>query len=126
MSKLSHLIFRMVNSNSRNKWEQLTSAIPSKNHSKRFAIVSFLKTGLMSFLNRPVQGSAKISALQVARGRGTVLLVGTAHTSLTFTGPQFEAITRKELNVVGSWMSYSALFPGEEEHGCLDDERGLN
>ena len=59
-------------------------------------------------------GPAKISALQVARGRGTVLLVGTAHTSLTFTGPQFEAITRKELNVVGSWMSYSAPFPGEE------------
>ena len=73
-----------------------------------------LKTGLMSFLNHLEQEPAKISALQVARGRGTVLLVGTAHTSLTFTGPQFEAITRKELNVVGSWMSYSAPFPGEE------------
>ena len=32
----------------------------------------------------------------------------------TFTGPQFEAITRKELNVVGSWMNYSAPFPGTE------------
>ncbi len=59
-------------------------------------------------------GAAKISALQIARGRGTVMLVGTAHSALTFTGPQFESITRKELNVVGSWMSYSAPFPGEE------------
>ena len=52
--------------------------------------------------------------MQVARGRGTVLLVGTAHAPLTFTGPQFEAISRKELNVVGSWMNYSAPFPGAE------------
>lgn len=59
-------------------------------------------------------GPAKISAMQIARGRGTVLLVGTAHAPLTFTGPQFEAISRKELNVVGSWMNYSAPFPGEE------------
>lgn len=57
---------------------------------------------------------AKISAMQVARGRGTVLLVGTSHAPITFTGPQFEAITRKELNVVGSWMNYSAPFPGPE------------
>jgi L-iditol 2-dehydrogenase len=59
-------------------------------------------------------GPAKISAMQVARGRGSVLLVGTSHAPLTFTGPQFEAITRKELNVVGSWMNYSAPFPGPE------------
>lgn len=59
-------------------------------------------------------GPAKISALQVARGRGSVLLVGTSHAPITFTAPQFEAITRKELNVVGSWMNYSAPFPGVE------------
>jgi threonine dehydrogenase-like Zn-dependent dehydrogenase len=59
-------------------------------------------------------GPAKISAMAVARGRGSVLLVGTSHAPLTFTGPQFEAITRKELNVVGSWMNYSAPFPGAE------------
>jgi threonine dehydrogenase-like Zn-dependent dehydrogenase len=57
---------------------------------------------------------AKISAVQVARGRGTILLVGTAHAPITFSGPQFEAISRKELNVVGSWMNYSAPFPGTE------------
>ncbi len=59
-------------------------------------------------------GPAKISALQVARGRGSVLLVGTSHAPITFTAPQFEAITRKELDVVGSWMNYSAPFPGAE------------
>jgi len=59
-------------------------------------------------------GPAKISAMGVARGRGSVLLVGTSHAPITFTGPQFEAITRKELNVVGSWMNYSAPYPGKE------------
>jgi L-iditol 2-dehydrogenase len=59
-------------------------------------------------------GPAKISAMAVARGRGFVLLVGTSHAPLTFTGPQFEAITRNELNVIGSWMNYSAPFPGAE------------
>jgi threonine dehydrogenase-like Zn-dependent dehydrogenase len=52
--------------------------------------------------------------MAVARGRGSVLLIGTSHAPLTFTGPQFEAITRKELNVIGSWMNYSAPFPGAE------------
>ncbi len=57
---------------------------------------------------------AKVSATAVARGRGTVLLVGTSHAPVNFTGQQFEAITRKELNMVGSWMNYSAPFPGPE------------
>ena len=59
-------------------------------------------------------GSAKISAIQVAKGRGTVLLVGTSHAPINFTAAQFETVTRNELNLVGSWMSYSAPFPGLE------------
>lgn len=58
--------------------------------------------------------SAKISAIQVAKGRGTVLLVGTSHSPVNFTATQFETVTRNELNLVGSWMSYSAPFPGQE------------
>lgn len=57
---------------------------------------------------------AKISALNVAKGGGKVLLVGTAHAPITMTGPEFEQITRKELQVIGSWMNYSAPYPGAE------------
>lgn len=57
---------------------------------------------------------AKISAIAVAKGRGSVLLVGTSHADVNFTAPQFELVSRKELNLVGSWMNYSAPFPGDE------------
>ncbi|QBG47306.1 galactitol-1-phosphate 5-dehydrogenase [Verrucomicrobia bacterium S94] len=57
---------------------------------------------------------AKISAINVAKGRGKILLVGTSHAPITFTGPEFERISRQELEVIGSWMNYSAPFPGAE------------
>ena len=63
-------------------------------------------------------GPAKISAMAVARGRGSVLLVGTSHAPLTFTGPQFEAITRKELNVD---ELFRAVPRGRMDHRRLDD-----
>ncbi|MDZ8117353.1 galactitol-1-phosphate 5-dehydrogenase [Pontiella agarivorans] len=59
-------------------------------------------------------GPAKISAINVAKGRGKILLVGTSHAPITFTGPEFERISRQELEVIGSWMNYSAPFPGKE------------
>ena len=57
---------------------------------------------------------AKLSAVRVAKGRGTVLLVGTSPKDITFEASLFERITRKELNIVGSWMNYSAPWPGDE------------
>lgn len=57
---------------------------------------------------------AKLSAVRVAKGRGTVLLVGTSPRDITFEAALFERITRKELNIVGSWMNYSAPWPGSE------------
>jgi threonine dehydrogenase-like Zn-dependent dehydrogenase len=57
---------------------------------------------------------AKGDAIACARGRGVVLLVGTTAQEITFAPELFERITRKELSVVGSWMNYSAPFPGRE------------
>jgi len=57
---------------------------------------------------------AKKDAIACARGGGTVLLVGTTPQDVSFEAPLFERITRKELHVVGSWMNYSAPFPGPE------------
>ena len=73
---------------------------------------------------------AKLSAVRIAKGRGTVLLVGTSPRDITFEAAQFERITRKELNIVGSWMNYSAPWPGDEwrtavwmlKEGLIDTE----
>jgi len=57
---------------------------------------------------------AKLSAIRIARGRGTVILVGTSSRDITFDAALFERITRKELIIVGSWMNYSSPWPGPE------------
>ena len=40
--------------------------------------------------------------------------IGTPTRELTFTVKEWENINRKEFNLTGSWMSYSAPFPGKE------------
>lgn len=52
--------------------------------------------------------------LELAANNATVLYIGTPHTSFEMTPTMFENINRKELTVTGSWMSYSAPFPGRE------------
>lgn len=53
-------------------------------------------------------------ALQIAAKNGGVVFVGTPTTDLTLDPDTFEHILRKELHLRGSWMSYSAPFPGSE------------
>jgi L-iditol 2-dehydrogenase len=57
---------------------------------------------------------AKQAAVRVARSRGTILLVGTSPRDVTFEASLFERISRKELCLLGSWMNYSAPWPGRE------------
>jgi len=54
------------------------------------------------------------TALKLAGARGVISLIGNSHKDLNFTAAEFEQINRKELSVIGSWMSYSAPFPGPE------------
>jgi L-iditol 2-dehydrogenase len=57
----------------------------------------------------------KKSAIEIAKGRGTILLVGTNPSEeVRIDGVLFELISRKELNMVGSWMNYSNPWPGRE------------
>ena len=58
--------------------------------------------------------SAEILALELAAPRGSVVFVGTPHVALTLQPAEFELMNRKELTVRGSWMNYSAPFPGWE------------
>ncbi len=53
-------------------------------------------------------------SLQVLTKGGRAVYVGTPSASVTFERKQWELVLRKELGLFGSWMSYSAPFPGRE------------
>jgi L-iditol 2-dehydrogenase len=53
-------------------------------------------------------------AFEAAANKAGVCFIGTPHEDLTFTPQEWENMNRKEFNLTGSWMSYSAPFPGDE------------
>lgn len=60
-----------------------------------------------------VEFTEKLS-LEAAGNKGSVMFIGTPSKSISLLPREFEHINRKELTVRGSWMSYSAPFPGAE------------
>ena len=61
-------------------------------------------------------GNAEImkQALRFAGNRSKVCMIGTPKNEISFSVQEWEQINRKELYLTGSWMSYSAPFPGKE------------
>jgi L-iditol 2-dehydrogenase/galactitol-1-phosphate 5-dehydrogenase len=59
-------------------------------------------------------------ALTLVARTGQVVFVGTAHRDVVLTPDTFEKVLRGELGVTGSWMSYSAPFPGWEWQAAVD------
>ena len=53
-------------------------------------------------------------AIEIAGPRSKVGLVGTLHNDFILPEKTFGLILRKELQILGSWMNYSAPWPGEE------------
>jgi L-iditol 2-dehydrogenase len=53
-------------------------------------------------------------AYSLAANKAHLCFVGTPHADLTFTPAEWENMNRKEFRLTGSWMSYSAPFPGRE------------
>ena len=53
-------------------------------------------------------------AFELAANKARVCFIGTPTRDLTFTPHLFEKMNRKEFLLTGSWMSYSAPFPGVE------------
>ena len=53
-------------------------------------------------------------AFELAANKAGVCFIGTPTRELTFTVNEWENINRKEFTLTGSWMSYSAPFPGHE------------
>jgi L-iditol 2-dehydrogenase len=63
--------------------------------------------------NAGIEFTEKLS-LEIAANKGYVMFIGTPSRPITLAPREFEHINRKELTVRGSWMSYSAPFPGRE------------
>ena len=53
-------------------------------------------------------------AFELAGNKSHVCFIGTPHVNLEFTPAMWENMNRKEFKLTGSWMSYSAPFPGRE------------
>lgn len=53
-------------------------------------------------------------AFELAANKAEVCFIGTPTRDLTFTVKEWENMNRKEFRLTGSWMSYSAPFPGHE------------
>ena len=66
------------------------------------------------------------TAFELAANRASVCFIGTPHTEVSFTPRMWENLNRKEFRLTGSWMSYSAPFPGKEWQltaECFSDGR---
>ena len=53
-------------------------------------------------------------AFALAGNKAKLCFIGTPHNDMTFTPAEWENMNRKEFTLTGSWMSYSAPFPGIE------------
>lgn len=61
-------------------------------------------------------GSAitQVQAISLSKEKTKIVYMGTCTKNITFKPEVFEKILRNELTIKGSWMSYSAPFPGYE------------
>lgn len=51
---------------------------------------------------------------ELAANKAHYCCIGTPHKDMTFSPAMWEKMNRKEFKLTGSWMSYSAPFPGRE------------
>ena len=79
-------------------------------------IVGFITPLLRSVLfGMPMMvPNAVCMAFELAANKAHVCFIGTPHENLTFTPKEWENMNRKEFKLTGSWMSYSAPYPGRE------------
>ena len=53
-------------------------------------------------------------AFKLAANKAQICFIGTPTKELSFSVEEWESMNRKEFTMTGSWMSYSAPFPGDE------------
>lgn len=54
------------------------------------------------------------TAFKIASNKARLCFIGTPTKEITFSIPEWENMNRKEFFLTGSWMSYSAPWPGKE------------
>ncbi len=84
--------------------DDISEKVKAYSHGKGFEMV--LETAGVPF--------TEMLCLEIAANKGSVMYIGTPHVDFTIQPKQFEHMNRKELTVRGSWMSYSAPYPGKE------------
>lgn len=60
-----------------------------------------------------------LSILSCAK-QGKVILYGTSYGDVTFSKAAFDKVVREEVEIIGSWNSYSVPFPGKEWFDIMD------
>jgi L-iditol 2-dehydrogenase len=70
--------------------------------------------GFGDVLETAGQNATMALAFALAAPHSRVCFIGTSHADLRFDHATFELMNRKEFTLTGSWMSYSAPFPGTE------------
>ena len=53
-------------------------------------------------------------AFQIAKTKASICFIGNPHQNVVFDPITWELMNRKEFRLTGSWMSYSAPYPGKE------------
>jgi len=80
----------------------------------------FKKNGLASVVFETAGNHiTQVQSIKYAARRARVVFVGTCTHPVNFAAEEFELILRRELELTGSWMSYSAPFPGFEWYAAL-------
>lgn len=72
------------------------------------------KSGFQYVFETAGQPATMETAFLLAANKASVCFIGTPHKDLTFSPAVWEQMNRKEFRLTGSWMSYSAPFPGKE------------
>lgn len=59
-------------------------------------------------------GDMMKETFRLAANKANICMIGTPKKEISFSVAEWENMNRKEFTLTGSWMSYSAPFPGEE------------
>ena len=78
------------------------------------ALGKAIVTGGLLAKENIVAADMRKMAFSLAGNKAQVCFIGTPTRDLSFTVDEWENMNRKEFILTGSWMSYSAPFPGDE------------
>ena len=98
-----------------------TTVINSKKYNATDEIIQLTKgKGADVVIETAGVSITQVQSITLCKKQGKILYLGTAHKDVVIPPEVFEHIIRRELNITGSWNSFSAPFPGREWHAVID------